>query len=392
MNTPSVLFIDSNGLQLLQARLPQLDVYSENVKALDFISLSPSVYATFDISCRTLIPLPPMEFTRHHLQLAVKEASLQPLMLESGFLSFGSCLLTERNPANEHLRSLTILHRRSLPGLRLPWWPWKPDPWRHVPGSRRSIRPARFLDLSAHVLSSFNNPNWYHWLTLPGLGSLTNVDNLNALIITDCKLAFNNCSPQPLLQRVASLAKVLHPQCKCYFERGPLFLRKLNTCFIENRTSLVCDPSSLQNLRLASASLAALACNVATANKLYLHRGASAKRPLYQEQHLELKLRQRGFHVIDPANLPLPECIAMFSKADLVVAPHGAALTNLVFARPGTKVLELLPGSIEKYGHYALMCAALGLFHNSIMSSIQYSEIFKVNFSQVLSWADEQEC
>lgn len=392
MNMPSVLFIDANGLKLLQARLPQLEVSSENVKAQDCICLSSSAYATFDISCRTYFPLPPMEFTRHHLQLAVKEAFLQPLMLESGFLSFGSCLLAERNPANEHLRSFSILQRRSLPGLRLPWWPWKPAAWRYVPGSRRSIRPPRFLDLSAHVLSSFNNPNWYHWLTLPGLGSLPIVDNLNSLIITDCRLAFHNCSPQPLLQRVASLLNVLHPQCKCYFERGPLLLKKLNTCFIENRTPLVCDPSSLQNLRLASASLAALACNVPTANKLYLHRGASTKRRLYHEEYLELKLRRRGFIVFDPANFPLSECIAMFAKADLVVAPHGAALTNLVFARPGTKVLELLPGSIEKYGHYALMCAALGIFHNSIVSSLQYNETFKVSFSQVLSWVDEQEC
>lgn len=391
MNMPSVLFVDANGLKLLQARLPQLEVSSENVKAQDSISLSSSAYATFDISCRAYSPLPPMEFTRHHLQLAVKEASLQPLMIESGFLSFGSCLLTERNPANEHLRSFSILQRRSLPGLRLPWWPWKPAAWRHVPGSRRSIRLPRFLDLSAHVLSSFNNPNWYHWLTLPGLGSLPIIDNLNALIITDCSLTFNNGSHQPLLQRVASLAKVLHPHSKCYLERGPLFLKKLNTCFIENHTSLVCDPSSLRNLRNASASLAALSYNVPTANKLYLHRGKSVKRPLYHEEYLELKLRQRGFNIIDPANLPLSECIAMFAKADLVVAPHGAALTNLVFARPGTKVLELLPGSIEKYGHYALMCAALGFFHSSIILSMNYSEVFKVSFNQVLSWIDEQE-
>ncbi len=33
--------------------------------------------------------------------------------------------------------------------------------------------------------------------------------------------------------------------------------------------------------------------------------------------------------------------IALFRGAELIIAPHGASLANLAFARPGTAVLEL---------------------------------------------------
>lgn len=390
MKSRFVLFVDASSLKQLQAKLPQLEVYSESIRAKDFKYSSPSESASYDISRNCYIPFPSMEFTKHHLKLSVKDACLQPLRVESGFLSFDNYLLTERNPTNQHLPSFSPLQRRSLPGLHFSWWPWNADAWRHVPGSRRSNLYPRIFNGPAHILTSFNNPNWYHWLTLPGLCSLPFNDNINSLIISDRSLLACKRSPNALLRKVATLAKALHPRCNCYFERGPLLIQELHACFIENHTSLVCDTYALQHLRTLSVALAASVGKIAISNKLYLKRGPSAKRPLHQEEYLEYALRQRGFDVIDPVNLSLPECISAFARADLIVAPHGAALTNLVFTRPGTKVLELLPGTLEKYGHYAFISAALGLIHSSITLSSPDSVIFNVNFSQILIWVDEQ--
>ena len=33
----------------------------------------------------------------------------------------------------------------------------------------------------------------------------------------------------------------------------------------------------------------------------------------------------------------------LFAQAEAIVAAHGAALTNLLFVQPGTKVIELMP-------------------------------------------------
>lgn len=46
---------------------------------------------------------------------------------------------------------------------------------------------------------------------------------------------------------------------------------------------------------------------------------------------------------IDPAGLEPTDQIKLFASADLIVAPHGAGLSNVVFCRPGTRVVELFP-------------------------------------------------
>jgi capsular polysaccharide biosynthesis protein len=50
----------------------------------------------------------------------------------------------------------------------------------------------------------------------------------------------------------------------------------------------------------------------------------------------------------------------LFSEAGHVIAGHGAGLTNLMYCRPGTRVLEMLH---EKWGHsmYWLTAAKCGL-------------------------------
>ena len=332
-----------------------------------------------------------MAFTRHRLRLAVADAVDQPLRLEAGFLSLGRWILTERNPANADLPSLTFLRRRALPGLRWSWWPWAShrNPWRQIPGSGRSRRPAMLFHGSAHVLTSFNNPNWYHWLTLPGLGTLKAKSEVGHLILSDRSLPLKGSTPPQLLERVATLARALTASGQVRLDRGPLQLQQLEACFIENHTPLVCDAKALTRLHQATLSLATCTGLASSAVGLYLRRGPQARRPLFQESCLEQALRQRGFDVIDLEAMPLPACIAAFANARWVVAPHGAALTNLVFSKPGTRVLELLPGPLETFGHYALMAAALGLRHSHITGAPLAGGGFLVDQQRLLIWLDQ---
>ena len=387
---PSLLFVDAIGISLLHQLIPAIQVTSETFGFHDFVVNNNLNNSVFDALNTCWQPLPRSSFSRFHLRISVEDPRKQPLILEAGFLSFNNFILTERNPANRHLPSLIRLKRRALPGLFLPGLPVGSgqQAWRQVPGSLRSLLLPRCRNTSGIVLSSFNNPNWYHWLTLPGLGSLPSDHLACEMLICDRNIS---CSPHPippLLKRVGSLAAALFPASQLIYDRGPILYKQLEACFVENHTSLVCDPNGLNRLRCAGRQLISCAHEKIDKDRIYLRRGLHSSRPLDEELRLEHALQIRGFVVIDAAALPLELCISIFASASWVVAPHGAALTNLVFASPGTKVLELLPGSLDSYGHYALISAALGLQHHIWRGHSNSSGGFEINQTHMLSWLD----
>jgi hypothetical protein len=68
-------------------------------------------------------------------------------------------------------------------------------------------------------------------------------------------------------------------------------------------------------------------------------------------------------------NLTIAEQADIFYNADLVIAPHGAALTNLVFCRPGTKVCELFsPNYLMDF--YSDLARATGLHHMGVIGDV----------------------
>eukprot|EP00041_Stephanoeca_diplocostata_P038695 m.1543946 g.1543946 ORF g.1543946 m.1543946 type:complete len:669 (+) comp25256_c0_seq48:146-2152(+) len=75
---------------------------------------------------------------------------------------------------------------------------------------------------------------------------------------------------------------------------------------------------------------------------------------------------------------------AMFQRATLVIGAHGAGLSNLVFCRPGTRVMlfPMDPHVDHTYGH---MCAALGLPHwiVSEIASFYYTDYGKLEDGQI---------
>lgn len=81
-----------------------------------------------------------------------------------------------------------------------------------------------------------------------------------------------------------------------------------------------------------------------TANrKIYISRGDASVRRIRNENLVIRCLIDRGFEIIQLEGMGISEQASLFSTATHVVAPHGAGLTNLLFAPEGSCVLEFMP-------------------------------------------------
>ncbi|GAA1747311.1 glycosyltransferase family 61 protein [Aeromicrobium alkaliterrae] len=76
--------------------------------------------------------------------------------------------------------------------------------------------------------------------------------------------------------------------------------------------------------------------------RLYVTRGTQPNsRRIVREDELWARLEERGFEKVEPGSLSPQEQIDVFSAAEMIVGPHGAALTNVLFAPAGVTVLEI---------------------------------------------------
>lgn len=91
---------------------------------------------------------------------------------------------------------------------------------------------------------------------------------------------------------------------------------------------------------------------------IYVDRRASPRRRLLNEPELIAALAARGFAIVRLESLDLASQIELFGQAACIVAPHGAGLANLLFARPGCRVVEL---HMDRHVHWGYRwLAALG--------------------------------
>jgi capsular polysaccharide biosynthesis protein/tetratricopeptide (TPR) repeat protein len=96
---------------------------------------------------------------------------------------------------------------------------------------------------------------------------------------------------------------------------------------------------------------------------LYISRSGVPRRRLINETQLEASLEARAnARVAHMEEMPLEEQVAAMQGARVVVAPHGAGLTNLLFAEPGITVVELFPDDYV-LPHYAWLATRLGHTH-----------------------------
>ncbi|BAZ44166.1 TPR domain protein [Chondrocystis sp. NIES-4102] len=96
--------------------------------------------------------------------------------------------------------------------------------------------------------------------------------------------------------------------------------------------------------------------------RIYISRERAKNRQLVNESQVNELLTKHGFQTIFLEEMSVLEQVATFANADVIVAPHGSGLTNLVFCSPNTKVVELFSPNYVRTD-YLMISQQLNLQH-----------------------------
>ena len=119
-------------------------------------------------------------------------------------------------------------------------------------------------------------------------------------------------------------------------------------------------------------------------HEFYRHGGSAEiftsgieRRSIPNFSQIEIGLKD-NFPLLESSTLEdksLPFQIALFDTADIIIAQHGAALANLIFCRPGTKVIEVLPPYLKAGKCFQKLAACLNLEYCSVPQENEHSAV-----------------
>ncbi|WP_170937362.1 MULTISPECIES: glycosyltransferase family 61 protein [Rhodomicrobium] len=112
--------------------------------------------------------------------------------------------------------------------------------------------------------------------------------------------------------------------------------------------------------------------------QMFFSRGDAKQRRLLNEAELEAVAAAKGFARFEAHAGNHREQVRAFGDSDMIVAVHGAGLTNLLFARPGTTVIEIFPENCVK-STYLWLALKLGLDYRAVLGKPgDYHQAFRL--------------
>lgn len=127
-----------------------------------------------------------------------------------------------------------------------------------------------------------------------------------------------------------------------------------------------CDRALMAEI--AEAALRLAATGRSQGAKIYMSRAGNKRRALTNEAGLERALAAQGFVSVDMGALSGADQLATISQADVIVAPHGGALTTIFAAKPGASCIELFNPQ-KGTMHFAMIADRVGLRYKAIMGT-----------------------
>ena len=198
------------------------------------------------------------------------------------------------------------------------------------------------------VLASTGSANYYHWLfdVLPRLEILRKagfLQNPNLSFILERPL--NTFQRESLRYYGFSLPRVFFLEDFPHMECEEMILPSLPGR-IGDVPPWVCD--------FLRGPQVGLSPTTNKKNMYFITRRKTTSRNLLNEQLLLDSLASLGVQAVEPQDLPFPEQVGLFANADVVIGTHGAGLANIVFCKPNSQVVELIPSEYRNKCYWAL--------------------------------------
>jgi hypothetical protein len=175
--------------------------------------------------------------------------------------------------------------------------------------------------------------NYYHWLceSLPRLYKLKlHVPSAIAII----PYSFKNI---PFIKESLDLLGIAH-----------IYLSDGSSHFFESLYTVESDPPwgnvnpelHIQ-FRDELVKRAGISDNKTGPRKIYISREKAARRKISNETQIISMLTDHGYEIIHAENIHFKDQIKLFSEANYLLGQHGAGHTNLMFMKPGSRVMEI---------------------------------------------------
>jgi tetratricopeptide (TPR) repeat protein len=120
------------------------------------------------------------------------------------------------------------------------------------------------------------------------------------------------------------------------------------------------EPWALEFLRREFLPIAA--AKTALPKRIYISRAQANHRRVLNETAVMQQLSHLGFVSVTLETFSFAEQVALFAQAEVIIAPHGGGLTNMLFCSPGTTIVELVAPSYIRH-YYWVISDRLKLHH-----------------------------
>ena len=267
----------------------------------------------------------------------------------------------------------TVVSRAGINNTRLAEIPWETH--RHLHGT------------SFILGNSAGARNYYHWTLdlLPKLGYLENsgfkLNSIDHFLVRDAKTPFQIESLKKLgidESRIVETANQPNLICdtvlqiplkhKINMSMHPFVPKWVNSVFNES-DSLLKKPSKKL--------------------KLYLKRSSGSRRGIKNADDLEKMLAENGFETATMDGLSISQQAHILAQAETIISPHGGALTNMVYAPPGTKIIELFGTHVLPY-YFGLANLCKHEYHAILQTQQDYEKLVNIKSAMKAGNPDNQ--
>jgi tetratricopeptide (TPR) repeat protein len=196
--------------------------------------------------------------------------------------------------------------------------------------------PVRKIEGTVALLSGLSGAVYFHWMVdiLPRWEILRQ----GGIDVTQIDYYVINSLEQPFQRE--TLAALGIPESKIIqSDRFPHI--QADTLIVPSFAGHLgwAEPWAIQFLRREFLPLIS-ASDYPGSERIYISRANARYRRVLNEAEVIDFLKTLGFKIIQLESLSFAQQITTFARAKIIVAPHGSGLTNILFCRPGTQIVE----------------------------------------------------